>query len=172
MPGRLRPGSSPRSDHSCLTPPAQPEALHLPRSLCSPRPLTHLTDRQLVLAPPAMDRMRSPSFMRADPGGLLDGSDSEEIEVEDSNHEAGEGESPVELRVFQDQRYDCYQDFIGKLPVNYRTVVALSELEGLVANQIAEGLGVSVDVVKIRLHRGRARLLHELRTHCNAEDWL
>ena len=56
--------------------------------------------------------------------------------------------------------------------MNYRTVVALSELEGLVASQIAGILGLSVNVVKTRLHRGRARLLQDLRTHCNAEDWL
>jgi len=56
--------------------------------------------------------------------------------------------------------------------VSYRTVVALSELDDLAANEIAEILGISVDVVKIRLHRGRARLLQELKTHCNAEDWL
>ena len=28
------------------------------------------------------------------------------------------------------------------------------------------------DVVKIRLHRGRARLFQELKAHCRAEDWL
>jgi len=120
----------------------------------------------------AMHRLRSRSFTRIDPGGLLDGSDSEEIEGGDSDSEAGGGQSSVELQAFQSQRTDCYHDFIGMLPVNYRTVVALSELEGLVANQIADILGLSVNVVKTRLHRGRARLLQDLRIHCNAEDWL
>jgi len=119
----------------------------------------------------AMDRLRSRSFTRIDPGGLLDGSDSEEIEGGDSDSAAGEGQSSVELQVFQSQRNDCYQDFIGKLPVNYRTVVALSELDGLLANQIADILGLSLNVVKTRLHRGRARLLQDFRTHCDAEDW-
>jgi RNA polymerase sigma-70 factor (ECF subfamily) len=51
-------------------------------------------------------------------------------------------------------------------------VVVLSELEQLPNSEIAEILGLSLDVVKIRLHRGRSRLLDELKTHCKAEDWL
>jgi DNA-directed RNA polymerase specialized sigma24 family protein len=45
-------------------------------------------------------------------------------------------------------------------------------LEELAAGENAEILGLSLDTVKIRLHRGRARLLQELKTHCKAEDWL
>jgi RNA polymerase sigma-70 factor (ECF subfamily) len=51
-------------------------------------------------------------------------------------------------------------------------VVALSELEELAAREIADILGLSLDVVKIRLHRGRTRLLKTLKGHCNPEDWL
>ncbi len=68
--------------------------------------------------------------------------------------------------------YQCFVDFVKNLRVNYRTVVVLSELEQLTNNEIAEILGLSLDTVKIRLHRGRARLLKELKTHCEAEDWL
>jgi hypothetical protein len=42
-------------------------------------------------------------------------------------------------------------------------VVVLSELEELPNSEIADILGLSVGVVKIRLHRGRSRLLDELR---------
>jgi hypothetical protein len=37
---------------------------------------------------------------------------------------------------------------------------------------IAELLGLNLDVVMVRLHRGRVRLLQELKNHCKAEDWL
>lgn len=37
---------------------------------------------------------------------------------------------------------------------------------------IVDILGLSVDVGKIRLHRGRMRLLKELKAHCTPEDWL
>jgi len=56
--------------------------------------------------------------------------------------------------------------------MNYQTVFVLSELGELTNSEIAETLGLSLDVVKIRLHRGRAKLLRELRTHCKAEEWL
>jgi len=61
----------------------------------------------------------------------------------------------------------CIRDFVEKLPENYRTVVVLSELEGLINNEIAEILGVSLDTVKIRLHRARVKLKKELETHCS-----
>ena len=61
----------------------------------------------------------------------------------------------------------CIRDFIEELPENYRTVVVLSELEGLKNTEIAEILGVSLDTIKIRLHRARAKLKKELETHCD-----
>lgn len=48
----------------------------------------------------------------------------------------------------------------------------LSGLEQLTNEEIAEILGLSLDTVKIRLHRGRERLLKELKEHCKAEEWL
>jgi len=51
-------------------------------------------------------------------------------------------------------------------------VVLLSEIEGFCAREIADILDLSVDVVKIRLHRGREKLLAALKNHCRAEDWL
>ncbi|MGH7800045.1 MAG: RNA polymerase sigma factor [Thermodesulfobacteriota bacterium] len=54
-----------------------------------------------------------------------------------------------------------------KLPENNKTVLVLSELEGLKDHDIVEILGLSLDTVKIRLHRARAKLKKELETHCN-----
>jgi DNA-directed RNA polymerase specialized sigma24 family protein len=48
----------------------------------------------------------------------------------------------------------------------------LSEIGDLAADEIAKILGLSAGTVKIRLHRGRERLLRELKPHCRAEDWL
>ena len=78
----------------------------------------------------------------------------------------------LEEQVCHKERFDCYRDLIGDLPPNYRSVVALRELEELTANEIADILGLSVDVVKIRLHRGRTKLVDALRNHCKPEDWL
>ena len=47
---------------------------------------------------------------------------------------------------------------IDELPVRYREVLALRELEGLSYNEIAAILRVSIGTVESRLHRARARL--------------
>ena len=120
----------------------------------------------------ALDRLRDPSFKRIVQDGLSESSKLGEIEVEDKNPWTGEEAASPEQELFRKERFECYCDCIESLPLNYRTIVALSELEALAAGEIAEILGLSLDVVKIRLHRGRVRLLQELKSHCKAEDWL
>ncbi len=117
----------------------------------------------------ALDRLRSPSFKKSAVDESFDISDS--CEITDREAKAAEALSP-EQQICRKERYECYQDFIDHLPPNYRTVVALSELEDLAANEIAEILGLSVNVVKIRLYRGRARLMEALKGNCKPEDWL
>jgi len=116
----------------------------------------------------AIDKMRTCSFRQDAQQSSLDDSD----ETEDQDVWAGEDVPSLEQQLMQKEMYQCFGNFVENLPPNYRTVVVLGELEGLTNNEIAEILGLSLDVVKIRLHRGRARLLKELRTHCKAEDWL
>ena len=116
----------------------------------------------------AIDKFRNVSFQQDSGIGWLDISDETELK----DVWTGEEALTVEGHVMRKERYECYVEFIKRLPPNYRTVVVLSELEELTNNEIAEILGLSLDVVKIRLHRGRARLLQELKTNCKAEDWL
>ena len=70
----------------------------------------------------------------------------------------------------------CIREFIERLPENYKTVVVLSELEGFKNGEIAAILGISLDAVKIRLHRAREKLRKTLQTGCsfyrNADDEL
>ena len=120
----------------------------------------------------ALDKLRDPSFKRIAQEGLIEDADSGEMKIEDKVVMSGALAPSLEQQICRTERYECYRDFIQDLPANYRTVVALSELEDLAANEIAEILGLSVDVVKIRLHRGRARLLKALQSHCKPEDWL
>jgi RNA polymerase sigma-70 factor, ECF subfamily len=56
---------------------------------------------------------------------------------------------------------------IDRLPPDYRAVVALSELQELSNQEIADVLGVSLDAVKIRLHRVRARLRKKFERSCD-----
>ena len=44
------------------------------------------------------------------------------------------------------------------LPDTYRSVLVLRDLEGLDTEEVSQALGLSKDVVKMRLHRARARV--------------
>ena len=57
----------------------------------------------------------------------------------------------------------------ARLPENYRMVLMLGEFAGLKNEQIAEILELTIDTVKIRLHRGRERLKAELSANCGPE---
>jgi RNA polymerase sigma-70 factor, ECF subfamily len=58
---------------------------------------------------------------------------------------------------------------IGRLPDDYRIVVVLRDLDGLAYQEIAEATGLSLDVVKTRLARGRAMLRRSLEPYLIAE---
>lgn len=62
---------------------------------------------------------------------------------------------------------DCIRGIVDGLSENYRTVLILSDLEELANNEIAEVLDISLETVKIRLHRARARLKKELAHQCS-----
>lgn len=120
----------------------------------------------------AVDRLRAPSYKYAAAGALDPDPASGENEMEDRDLWSGEPAPSLEELVFRNEGFDCYCDFIEQLPENYRLVVALNQLGEFTAREIAEALGLSLEAVKIRLHRGKARLLQELKDHCKAEDWL
>ncbi len=68
---------------------------------------------------------------------------------------------------------DCIRGIVDSLPENHRTVLVLSDLEGLTNAEICEVLDLPLDTVKIRLHRGRKRLKKELEAKClfYRDDW-
>jgi len=73
----------------------------------------------------------------------------------------------IEEQVMCKEMSECVREVIGSLPMNYRDVIILSEIDGLKNSEIAELMGLSIDVVKIRLHRARVRLKAELLENCN-----
>ena len=56
---------------------------------------------------------------------------------------------------------------IAELPPTYRAVVLLRDLEDLSTEETAHVLDLSVDVVKTRLHRGRAAMRQKLDCYVN-----
>jgi RNA polymerase sigma-70 factor (ECF subfamily) len=116
----------------------------------------------------ALDRLRSPAFQRS----IRKRSSLDSITEGDTRSEAREirtehKQPSVEADFIRQEMNQCIRDFVDHLPPNYRTVVVLSELEDLKNSEIADILGVSMDTVKIRLHRARAKLKKELETHCS-----
>lgn len=103
----------------------------------------------------AYDRLRSPSFHR-----------TADVPV-DSETPAKDPSPGVERQMVRREMNDCVDRFIDRLPANYRSVVLLSEQEGLTNQEIAQALRLTVDTVKIRLHRARTRLRKELGDGCN-----
>jgi RNA polymerase sigma-70 factor (ECF subfamily) len=112
----------------------------------------------------ALDRLRSRSFQ----GSVSDSpTGNDEEEVVDKDLWTGEKKLSLESALIRKEMNDCIRGIVENLPVNYRTVIVLSEWEGLKNNEITEILGLSLDTVKIRLHRARARLKKELEQHCS-----
>jgi len=64
-----------------------------------------------------------------------------------------------EALVMQRQAVEGVQQAIGELPVDFREVIILRELEGLSYKEIAAVIGAPIGTVMSRLARGRERLL-------------
>lgn len=73
--------------------------------------------------------------------------------------------SPEEAAM-RNEMIACYLDYVKQLPRSYYEVYVLSEFEELPNDEIARRLAVSLGTVKIRLHRGRAKLHERLRRNC------
>jgi RNA polymerase sigma-70 factor (ECF subfamily) len=63
----------------------------------------------------------------------------------------------------------CLLDTIDQLPPSERAAVVLHELGDLSLERTAEALGCSVGAVKVRLHRGRRKVVARCRTDCVEE---
>ena len=114
----------------------------------------------------ALDRLRSRSFRQKSREIPM----REEEEDSDIDLVQGTGESrkvpSVVEKVIREEMDECILEFVDRLPLNYRTVVILSELKELKYKEIAEILDVSLETVKIRMYRARQRLKKEFQSGC------
>lgn len=82
--------------------------------------------------------------------------------------------SPVLIEVVaenEDEDYSLYQDLrqdvvsaLARLPLVYREIVILRDLEGYTSPEVADRLGLTLDTVKSRLQRGR-HLMRQMLAH-------
>jgi RNA polymerase sigma-70 factor (ECF subfamily) len=112
----------------------------------------------------AADRMRNRSFQESRSGKAIP---LDERLIEEGGQLTGEKKSSAEKQAMREEMSSCVHDYINTLPENYRAPVTLSEIAGLTNKEIAKALGLTVETVKIRLHRGRAKLKEKLEAGCN-----
>jgi RNA polymerase sigma-70 factor (ECF subfamily) len=74
---------------------------------------------------------------------------------------ASDGPSP-EQEVLTRTLGVLLESAINRLPVAYRSVFMLRDVEEMSTEETAECLGISKEAVKVRLHRARARLRKEI----------
>ena len=110
----------------------------------------------------ALDKLRSPSFKRSSEHTTLEDSAG----IEDRNVWTGQTGSTVDQELVRKEMSECVREFVDRLPPDYRTVLILSELEGFKNREIADILDISLDNVKVRLHRARTSLKKELDSGC------
>jgi len=62
---------------------------------------------------------------------------------------------------------ECIRGLVNDLPENYRAVLVLVDLEGFTNAEAGDVLGLSLDTVKIRLHRARLQLKKSMDHTCH-----
>lgn len=105
----------------------------------------------------AVDRLRGTASRRE----TLLGQELDEVAAD-----GRETVSTLEEKTLRRAANECIRNVIYGLPENYRTPLILSELEGFTNREIAEILDVSLDTVKIRLHRAKEQLRKALLDAC------
>ena len=111
----------------------------------------------------AFDRLRSPSLKHAS-----EHTPFEKIaDPKARNVWNGQRETAIDQNVIRKEMSACVREYIDKLPSDHRAVLILSEIEGFKNKEIADILQISLENVKIRLHRARAGLKKELDNGCD-----
>ncbi len=90
----------------------------------------------------------------------------ETVETESRHVLVDHRDEASDQRLIRKEMSACVMEFINRLPPDDRTVIVLSELEGLANEEIADILEISLNNAKIRLHRARARLRKALEEGC------
>jgi RNA polymerase sigma-70 factor (ECF subfamily) len=110
----------------------------------------------------ALDKLRSSSYKHSSKHTSL----QENARTDDRNTWTGQKDPSLDQQVIRKEMSDCVREYIDRLPPDYRSVLILSELEGFKNREIAEIVEISLENVKVRLHRARASLKKELDNGC------
>ncbi len=92
---------------------------------------------------------------------------SANLGLEEVSEETVPSKAPTtQKELEQGQMRKCVFGLVSRLPESLRSVIILSDISEFNQREIAEILGITVENVKIRLHRARKRLKALLEEHC------
>ena len=94
---------------------------------------------------------------RRDAKVIVSSEDLKDRDREDVGETASPDQSAEDLLIAASERQQLWSA-LGELPVNYREVIVLREMEGLSYNEIAEAMDVPIGTVMSRLSRARGEL--------------
>jgi RNA polymerase sigma-70 factor (ECF subfamily) len=78
-------------------------------------------------------------------------------------------ETPVQKKMEQGEMSQCVQDKLTLLPEAQRSVIIFADVMDFSHQEIADILGLTVENVKVRLHRARKKLKAILEEGCTFE---
>jgi RNA polymerase sigma-70 factor (ECF subfamily) len=81
------------------------------------------------------------------------------VEFDEEVHAPTGKKENVEERLVENSKIDALRRCVESLPVEYREIIVMRELEELSYREISEAAGVPIGTVMSRLSRGRMRLL-------------
>jgi len=110
-----------------------------------------------------IDRLRSGSYKHSKAQIELEETDASETQ----NGWAGIEQAATDQTLVRREMSECVIEYINNLPPDYRAIITLSELDDLTNKEIADILEISLENVKIRLHRARAKLKTALNVGCD-----
>jgi len=111
----------------------------------------------------AIDKLRSPDHSQASGRTPLEDS----AQFANNTPTITQADTATDQKVIRTEMSECVREFVDRLAPDHRTVLILKELEGFKNREIADILDISLENVKIRLHRARARLKQELDDGCD-----
>ena len=96
--------------------------------------------------------------------------DYQEVETTYNSEEDAETNQTVDLRVesVQDLIGDEIANALNALPVDFRTVIILCDVEGFTYEEMAKILDIPIGTVRSRLHRARMLLKEKLKSYARS----
>ena len=96
--------------------------------------------------------------------------DYQDVETTYNSTEDAEMDATTDLRTetVQDMIGDEVANALNSLPVDFRTVIILCDIEGFTYEEMAKILDIPIGTVRSRLHRARNLLKEKLKTYANS----